>query len=135
MTTHESTDPKTDDLEASHDEQTTETEVTDPTPPAPAPTTSVSVSSAAMTGRSEAQAIAELCLIAGSPQRTAEFLASGMSETQVRQALLNARAEQPDISSRITADAGTQLISQPESSPVVAAVRKLSTSHTLSKGA
>lgn len=135
MTTHESTDPKTDDLEASHDEQTTETEVTDPTPPASATAASVSVASVAMTGRGEAQAIAELCLIAGSPQRTAEFLASGMSETQVRQALLNARADQPDISSRITADAGTQSTSQPESSPVVAAAKKLSTSPSISKGA
>lgn len=134
MTTHENADPKTDDLDASLDEQPTETEVTEPTPP-PVPSASVSVASVAMAGRSEAQAIAELCLIAGSPQRTAEFLASGMSEAQVRQALLNARAEQPDISSRITADAGTQSTSQPESSPVVAAVRKLSTSHTLSKGA
>jgi signal peptide peptidase SppA len=135
MTTNEHTDPKADDLDASHDEPITETEVTEPTPPAHAPAASVSHSPAAMTGRGEAQAIAELCLIAGNPQRTAEFLASGMSEAQVRQALLNARAEQPDISSRITADAGTQSTSQPESSPVVAAAKKLSTSHTLSKGA
>lgn len=135
MTTNEHTDPKADDLDASHDEPITETEVTEPTPQAPAPAASVSHSPAAMTGRGEAQAIAELCLIAGNPQRTAEFLASGMSEAQVRQALLNARAEQPDISSRITADAGTQSTSQPESSPVVAAAKKLSTSHTLSKGA
>lgn len=135
MTTNENADPKTDDLEASHDEPTNETEVIEPTPQAPAPAASVSVASVAMTGRGEAQAIAELCLIAGNPQRTAEFLASGMSEAQVRQALLNARAEQPDISSRITADAGTQSTSQPESSPVVAAAKKLSTSHTLSKGA
>ncbi|WP_020406552.1 S49 family peptidase [Hahella ganghwensis] len=135
MTRHEHTDPKTDDLAATHDEPANETEVTEPTPQAPAPAASVSASSAAMKGRGEAQAIAELCLIAGNPQRTAEFLASGMSEAQVRQALLNARAEQPDISSRITADAGTQSTAQPESSPVVAAAKKLSTSHTLSKGA
>lgn len=135
MTTNEHTDPKADDLEASHAEPANESEVTEPTPQAPAPAASVSVASVAMTGRGEAQAIAELCLIAGNPQRTAEFLASGMSEAQVRQALLNARAEQPDISSRITADAGTQSTSQPESSPVVAAAKKLSTSHTLSKGA
>ena len=135
MTNHENADPKTDDHDASHEEPANESEMTDPTPQAPAPAASVSASSAAMKGRGEAQAIAELCLIAGNPQRTAEFLASGMSEAQVRQALLNARAEQPDISSRITADAGTQSTSQPESSPVVAAAKKLSTSLTLSKGA
>jgi hypothetical protein len=73
--------------------------------------------------RSQAQAIAELCLIAGQSQRTAEFLAAGLSEAQVRRALLEARADQPDITSRITAEAGTRL--HPENSPVVAAVKKL----------
>jgi len=77
----------------------------------------------ATNGRIEAQAIAELCLIAGQSQRTAEFLASGASEAQVRYALLEARADQPEISSRITADAGTTR--RPEDSPVVAAVKKL----------
>jgi hypothetical protein len=74
-------------------------------------------------GRSQAQAIAEMCLIAGQSQRTAEFLAAGFSEAQVRRALLNARADQPEIASRITADAGTS--QRPENSPVVAAVKKL----------
>ena len=75
--------------------------------------------------RAEAQAIAEICLIAGASQRTAEFLAAGLSESQVRRALLEARAEQPEIASRITADAGTAV--RPETSPVVAAVKKLIT--------
>jgi len=65
----------------------------------------------------------ELCLIAGQSQRTAEFLAAGFSEAQVRRALLDARADQPEIASRITADAGTS--QRPENSPVVAAVKKL----------
>ena len=76
-------------------------------------------------GRVEAQAIAELCLIAGQSQRTAEFLASGASEAQVRRALLEARADQPEITSRITADTGTGTTLRPEDSPVVAAVKKL----------
>jgi signal peptide peptidase SppA len=76
-------------------------------------------------GRIEAQAIAELCLIAGQPQRTAEFLASGASEAQVRRALLEARADQPEITSRITTDTGTGTTLRPEDSPVVAAVKKL----------
>jgi capsid assembly protease len=72
---------------------------------------------------SEAQAIAELCLIAGVSTRTVEFLAAGMSEAQVRHILLDARAEQPEISSRISADTG---ISSPvESSAIVNAVKKL----------
>lgn len=96
--------------------------------PAQEPTTppvSASLVGAHANGRIEAQAIAEICLIAGTPQRTAEFLASGMNEAQVRRALLEARAEQPEIASRITADAGTTV--RPESSPVVAAVKKLAT--------
>jgi ClpP class serine protease len=74
-------------------------------------------------GRGQAQAIAELCLIAGQSQRTAEFLSAGFSEAQVRRALLDARANQPEIASRITADAGSS--QRPENSPVVAAVKKL----------
>jgi hypothetical protein len=62
-----------------------------------------------------------MCLIAGQSQRTAEFLAAGFSEAQVRRALLDARADQPEIASRITADAGTS--QRPENSPVVAAVK------------
>lgn len=72
-----------------------------------------------------AQAIAEMCLIAGCPERAAEFLAAGLSEAQVRRALLDDRANQPEIASRITAEAGTS--QRPEDSPVVAAVKKLAT--------
>ena len=71
----------------------------------------------------DAQAIAELCLIAGASQRTAEFLSAGLSEAQVRQALIEARATQPEISSRINTDATAAF--RPESSAVVAAVKKL----------
>ena len=81
------------------------------------------VQASASSARGEAQAIAEICLIAGAPQRTAEFLAAGMTQSQVRRALLEARAEQPEIASHITAEAGTAL--RPQTSPVVAAVKKL----------
>ncbi|WP_232522480.1 S49 family peptidase [Chitinibacter sp. GC72] len=74
--------------------------------------------------RSEALAIAETCLLAGVPQRTAEFLASNRSAAQVRQTLLNTRAEQTEISSLITPQAAASLPSA-QNSPVVAAVKKL----------
>ena len=93
--------------------------------PQPEHTASTQHTPPATNGRIEAQAIAELCLIAGQPQRTAEFLASGASEAQVRRALLEARADQPEITSRITADTGTGGTQRPEDSPVVAAVKKL----------
>ena len=71
----------------------------------------------------DALAIAELCLLAGTPERTAEFLAQGLNAQQVRRTLLDARAMQPEIASRITPEAATT--SRPEASAVIAAVKKL----------
>ena len=75
--------------------------------------------------RNGAQAIAELCLLAGKPQLTAHYLASSMSESQVRIALLEARADQKEISSHINPDIQTTMTS--ENNPVIAAVKKLHT--------
>jgi capsid assembly protease len=76
-----------------------------------------------MDTRAEAHAIAELCLLAGQPQRTAEFLASGMSQAQVRTTLIEARAQQPEIQSHITTEASTQ--SQETNNLLMAATQKL----------
>lgn len=75
-----------------------------------------------------AQAIAELCLIAGTPDKAAEFIAAGKSEAEVRRVLIEAKAARSDatpIQSTIHADAGTQEVSRPEASPIVSAVKKL----------
>jgi signal peptide peptidase SppA len=75
-----------------------------------------------------AQAIAELCLLAGCPDRAAEFIAAGKSQADVRRVLIDARAAQSDaadIRSTITVDAGTQSPDRPETSPIVVAVKKL----------
>jgi len=75
-----------------------------------------------------AQAIAEVCLLAGCPDRAAEFIAAGKTEADVRRVLIDARAarsEADDIRSTITVDAGTQNLERPEASPIVAAVKKL----------
>ncbi|MCM2479200.1 S49 family peptidase [Serpentinimonas maccroryi] len=80
---------------------------------------------AAAQAQAQAQAIAELCLIAGCPQRTSEFLGSGLNADQVRRALLDARATQTEIASRISADAA--VAPQEPSSPIVAAVKQLIT--------
>ena len=75
-----------------------------------------------------AQAIAELCLIANVPDKAAEFIAAGKSQGEVRRVLIDARAAQSDatdIRSTITVDAGTQSLDRPETSPIVAAVKKL----------
>ena len=75
-----------------------------------------------------AEAIAELCLLAGCPERAAEFIAAGQSQADVRRVLIDARAARSDaesIRSTITVDAGTQSLDHPEASPIVAAVKKL----------
>ncbi len=75
-----------------------------------------------------AQAIAEVCLLAGCPDRAAEFIAAGKTEADVRRLLIDARAarsEANDIRSTITVDAGAQNLDRPEASPIVAAVKKL----------
>jgi hypothetical protein len=76
-----------------------------------------------------AQAIAEICLIAGCPERAAEFIAAGVPEGAVRKVLIDAKAQKSAeqvIRSSIEPAAGTQTQpSRPEDSPVVAAVKKL----------
>lgn len=75
-----------------------------------------------------AQAIAELCLIAGCPERAAEFIAAGLSEADARRTLCEAKAARSEVApihSTITPEAGTEASARPEASPVVAAVRKL----------
>ena len=75
-----------------------------------------------------AQAIAELCLIAGCPDKAAAFIAEGKSEADVRRVLCEAKAarsEAAPIHSTITPEAGTVAPERPEASPVVAAVKKL----------
>lgn len=75
-----------------------------------------------------AQAIAELCLIAGALDKAAEFIAAGKTEAEVRRVLIEAKAARSDatpIQSTIPADAGTHEVSRPEASPIVSAVKKL----------
>ena len=75
-----------------------------------------------------AQAIAELCLIAGCHEQAAGFIAAGKSESDVRRVLCEARAARSEvmpIHSTITPEAGTDAPDRPEASPVVAAVKKL----------
>lgn len=72
------------------------------------------------------QAIAELCLIAGCPERVATFIAGGCSEADVRRALLEARAARSDAQAiQSTLTLPTAPSPAAESSPVIAAVKKL----------
>lgn len=82
------------------------------------------VQSAISATRADALAIAELCQLAGHPERTAAFLAEGASEAQVRRALLAARAESPEITSLIHPDAQAPE-AHPDQNPLMKAVKKL----------
>jgi len=80
--------------------------------------------------QANAQAIAEMCLLAGCPQRAAEFIAAGKTEAQARSALIEARAAASDataVQSTITADAGidSRSATAASSSIVVQAVKQL----------
>ncbi len=85
---------------------------------APATTTAPPVDAQA-----EAVAIAELCLLAGCPERTTEFLAARMSVAQVRQVLLQARADQIEIASHHLTEAAPAAAATTVN-PVLDAVRK-----------
>jgi len=88
---------------------------------APAPETPA----APVADRREAVAIAELCQLGGCPERTAEFLAAGLSETDVRRALLAARTQSPEIGSAIHPDAHAAHRASPEHNPLIKAVKHL----------
>ena len=83
---------------------------------------------AAVTDRSQALEIAELCQLAGQSTRIASFLAQGISASQVRQALLLSRAQSEEISSLIHPDAANPVArsSSDGASALMAAVKKLS---------
>jgi ClpP class serine protease len=80
------------------------------------------------------QAIAEMCLIAGCPERAAQFIAAGKTEMEVRRSLIEARAASSDalgIQSTLPAATGTGTGgnqasgASPQTSAIVAAVKKL----------
>jgi len=73
--------------------------------------------------RADARAIADLCLLAGCPEKTAGFLAQGLSQEAVREALLEYRAKEPEIASHIDPQRLSPAASL-EDNPIVQAARK-----------
>ena len=53
----------------------------------------------------DAQEVAELCALAGCPERIPGYLAARTSPAKVRSQLLTARADSPEITSHIAPDA------------------------------
>ena len=97
------------------------------TPPTAAPLAAPALATAPIAdAHADAVAIAELCLLAGCPERTTEFLAAGMSAAQVRQVLLQARANQVEIASHHIAGntPGSTNVANATTNPVADAVRK-----------
>jgi signal peptide peptidase SppA len=73
---------------------------TAPDPGTPTLTTA-DVTAAATRARAEAETIADLCLLAGRPERTAGYLAQGLDANAVRKALLAEKADSPEIVTRV----------------------------------
>ena len=71
----------------------------------------------------DAQEVAELCALAGCPERTAAYLAARTMPTNVRSQLLHARADSPEITSRIVPDATHPTPQSLNENPLVMAAR------------
>lgn len=91
---------------------------------AEAPSHEEAVQSAIVATRADAVAIAELCQLAGHPERIAGFLIEGAAEAEVRRALLAARAQAPEITSTLPPDAPTAAQTT-DHNPLMKAVKKL----------
>ena len=73
-------------------------------------------------GAAEAGLIAELCTLAGMPERTAEMLAKGLSADAVRRELLTLKAPQDaEVHNHVLPGAGTGAIHSLDDNPVVRA--------------
>ena len=86
--------------------------------------TDASLQAAVGVAKGEALAIAELCQLAGHPERTAGFLAAGASEQSVRQALLATRAQSEEITSVIHPEA-KRAAGSPDQNPLIRAVKNI----------
>ena len=107
------------------DQPQTDEPVPSATPEADKPVVDEASPATTDASRADAVAIAELCQLAGHPELTAAFLAEGVSEAQVRKALLASRADSPEIRSTIAPDASAPQQSQSAANPLMAAVKKL----------
>ncbi len=73
-------------------------------------------------GAAEAGLIAELCTLAGMPERTAEMLAKGLSADEVRRELLNLKAgADAEVHNHVLPGAGTGASASLDDNPVVRA--------------
>jgi signal peptide peptidase SppA len=71
----------------------------------------------------DAQEVAELCALAGCPERIPGYLATRTSPAKVRSQLLTARADGPEITSRIAPDAAKPNPQSLNDNPLVMAAR------------
>jgi ClpP class serine protease len=78
-------------------------------------------------GYAEAREIVELCALAGMPGKASGLLVRGASSAEVRQHLMEARAEEDaaEIRSHVMPDTGTAAKPSLDNNPVVKAVEKL----------
>lgn len=89
----------------------------------PAVLTAADIQAAATQARAEAETIADLCLLAGRPERTAGYLAQGLDSSAVRKALLAERADGPEIVSHVAPSPAATAVSL-DDNPLMKAARQ-----------
>ena len=107
---------------------------TTPTPSAaPVATPVAAITDGRLQFQQNAQAVVDLCALAGVPQLAGAFIANGTSEAQVRKELMARRETGPEIHSHILPGDGTQVRADTclGANPVVSACQKLADQHTV----
>ena len=77
--------------------------------------------------RGDAQAVVDLCALAGMPDLAGNFIAKGMDMTGVRNELLSKRASSPEIQSHLMPGDGTRINPEAnlDSNPMVNACQRM----------
>jgi len=103
---------------------------------APQPTPEGSAAGSVQAGMAVAAEIADLCILAGMPGMTAQFIKAGLTPQQAREKLMAARAggDQGEIDQAIQADTGTNLRVPPGETGVVKKCKAMAARMQAQKG-
>ena len=83
--------------------------------------------------RGDAQAVVDLCALAGMPDLAGGFIAQGLDMATVRKELLSKRAESPEIQSNVMPGDGTRVKAEAnlDNNPVISSCKKMAQQHKM----
>ena len=83
--------------------------------------------------RGDAQAVVDLCALAGMPDMAGGFIAQGVDMAGVRKELLSKRAESPEIQSNVMPGDGTRIKAEAnmDNNPVISSCKKMAQQHKM----